>query len=674
MAVVRLRAGCTAGQWSAAHRPNSGARGARPAMSDGNVVYGVTMRLFLKCCAAFVPFVAAPAAAQVDDDERIITLSHELAESRITVLATGGRERLDWNGVAVSVFDHRDIEAVQGPDLTRLLERAPGVTLSRNGGAGSFTALRVRGSEADQVLVLVDGVRLADPAAPAAGFDLGTLALGNLAKVELLRSANSTIWGSQAMGGVLAVTSNDTNRMGAALEYGAFDSFYGVASAGLSSGPVNMALSGGWRQSDGFSAAADGDEADGHRQADLAARVEAELTDVLTAFVHARFADARLDLDGFPFPDYVLTDTDEYQDTRQVSGAAGLDFSTSALDLRASYSQADTERQNYDPAFGTPPGYTTDGTSRRAELRGRAPLTDNVQLRFGGEYEWVSFATLFDLRRKTGSGGAYAQLDYDNGPLHLAAGLRRDEHRQFGGEWSLGADGAYELAEGLRLRASYGEGFKAPSLFQLLSDYGNAALRPERARSYDAGLAYERDGLSLAVTAFQRDTRDQIVFESCFGVTTGICAGRPFGTYDNLGRTRAKGIEAEAALRVAEGLNLSAVYALIDTEDRTPGSFTQGNDLARRPRHAATLSADWSPVDDVSLAADVRIVSDAFDDAAGSVALDGYGVVTLRGSWDFSDKVQFYARVENLADEDYQTAAGYAQAGRSAYVGARLRL
>ena len=614
------------------------------------------------------------ATSAADRPQEIIIADMRIDETRITVLATGEREQLDSSGIALSVFDRHDIEAVQGPDLARLLERAPAVTISRNGGAGSFTSLRVRGSEADQVLVLVDGVRVADTASPSAGFDLGTLMLGGLKKVELQRSANSTIWGSQALGGVLAVTSADHYGPTASLEYGAFDSFYGTAGARLYMGPLDVALSGGWRQSDGFSAASVGSEPDGHRQADLSARIEASLTDRLSAFVAARFADARLDIDGFPAPDYMLSDTDEYQDTRQTSGSAGLDYTADAFGLRASYSQADTERQNYDPAFGTAPGYTTDGTSRRAELRGRIALSGDVQLHFGGEYEWVSFATLFDPRRRTGAGGAYAQLDYDRGPFHLAAGLRRDEHRQFGGEWSLGADGAYELAEGLRLRASYGEGFKAPSLFQLLSDYGNAALRPERARSYDAGLAYERDGLSLAVTAFQRDTRDQIVFESCFGVTTGICAGRPFGTYDNLGRTRAKGIEAEAALRVAEGLNLSAVYALIDTEDRTPGSFTQGNDLARRPRHAATLSADWSPVDDVSLAADVRIVSDAFDDAAGSVALDGYGVVTLRGSWDFSDKVQFYARVENLTHEDYQTAAGYAQAGRSAYVGARLRL
>nr|WP_237438279.1 TonB-dependent receptor [Alteraurantiacibacter buctensis] len=584
-----------------------------------------------------------------------------------------------WNGVAVSVFDRADIEAVQGADLTRLLERAPGVVLSRNGGTGSFTALRVRGAEAEQVLVLVDGVRLADPAAPGAGFDLGTLMLGNLAKVELQRSANSTLWGSQALGGVLAVTSAVRAGPAAAVEYGGHDSSYATASAAGELGPLDLGISGGWRDSAGFSAAAGGTEADSHRQFDLSGRIAAHLTGQVEAFAQGRLADARLETDGFPFPAYLLADTAEYQAMRQISGAAGLAYYGRDLTLRTSYSAAETERQNYDPAFGSDPGYATRGTRERIELRGQwGRITDRWQVQFGADYEWLGFSTLFDAARTTGIGALFAQLDYDESPLHFAIGLRRDEHRQFGGEWSLGTDAAYDLGRNLRLTASYGEGYMAPSLFQLLSDYGNAELRPERARSYDAGLAF--DGVvgghraRLALTAFRRDTRDQVVFESCFMVGTGICAGRPNGTYDNRARTRAFGLEAEAGLWLAEGLELAAVYALTQASDRTPGSTTRGNALARRPRHAATISAQWQPVERLSLAADLRLVSHAFDDGANRVRLGSYQVLNLRGAHDLSDLLQLFARIENLTDTTYQTAAGYAQAGRVGYVGARLRL
>ena len=336
-------------------------------------------------------------------------------------------------------------------------------------------------------------------------------------------------------------------------------------------------------------------------------------------------------------------------------------------------SLADTERANFDPALGAAPGYTTDGTSERAELRGRWRFAEGFALDFGGERERLRFSTLFDAERRTAITGAYAQLDYDRGPLHLAAGLRRDEHRDFGGAWSLGADVAYELSDAWRLTASYGEGFKAPTLFQLHSDFGNAALSPERSRSYDAAVAFDDGGVSFKATAFRRDTRDLIGFVSCFGVTGGICTNRPFGTYDNIARARAQGLELEAGVAVSGGLDLGAAYTLLDAEDRTPGGANRGKDLSRRPEHALTATAQWQATDAVSLAADLRVVSDSFDDAGNFVPLGGYEVATLRASWNASEEVTLFGRIENLWDETYQTAAGYATPGRGAHVGARAR-
>jgi vitamin B12 transporter len=605
--------------------------------------------------------LAPPLCAQEEDAEHI------------TILASGSRERLDWTGESISVFGREDMDAVQGPDLGRLLERAPGVTLSRNGGPGNFTALRVRGAEGEQLLVLIDGVRVADVASPGGGFDFGNLLMGNLAKVELQRSSNSTIWGSQALGGVLAATTGSEQGLSASAEYGAHDTFYGTAGASLDVGPAALSLQGAHFDSDGFSAAAVGSEPDGFRQTELGGRVAIELAQGFSAFATGRFADGRLEIDGFPAPTYTFADTAEYQDTRQVSGAGGLAYAGEALDLRAMVSLADTERANFDPAFGTAPGYTTDGTSERAELRGRWRFAEGLALDFGGEREWQRFSTLFDPVRRTAITGAYAQLDYDRGPLHLAAGLRRDEHRDFGGEWSLGADAAYELSDAWRVTASYGEGFKAPTLFQLHSDYGNSLLQPERSRSYDVGLGFARGDVMFNLTAFRRDTRNLIGFVGCFGVTTALCTNRPFGTYDNIGRARAQGLELEGRVNPVAGLALGAAYTLLDAEDRTPGSPRRGNELSRRPKHALTLTSDWEAMAGLSFGADLRVVSDSFDDAANQVPLGGYEVLTLRASWDATEHVTLFGRVENAWDESYQTAAGYATPGRGAYVGARAR-
>jgi len=344
-----------------------------------------------------------------------------------------------------------------------------------------------------------------------------------------------------------------------------------------------------------------------------------------------------------------------------------------ALELRAAYSLADTERENFDPAFGTAPGYATDGESERTDLRGRWNFPDGFALDFGGEYEWQRFSTLFDPVRSTSIWGGYAQLDYDAGPLHLAAGARRDEHRDFGGEWTFGADAAYELSDLWRLTASFGEGFKAPTLFQLHSDFGNTLLQPESSRSYDLGIGYDTGDARVKLIAFRRDTDDLVGFVSCFGSTTGICTARPFGTYDNVGKARAQGLELEGEIELVEDLALGAAYTLLDSQDRTPGSTTRGNKLARRPDHALTLTADWQALHALSLGADLRVVSDSYDDAANLVPLEGYAVLTLRGEWDVADQVALFGRVENVWDENYETAAGYATPGRGAYVGARAR-
>ncbi len=636
------------------------------------------MKLKLLICIASSATLPCSVVAQdvkdaAEDDPSVILPLGIIYDDEITVLANGTREPVSRSGQAVSIFTRDEMDSVQGADLSRLLERTPGVALSRNGGPGNFTALRVRGAEGEQLLVLLDGVRVADVASPGGGFDFGNLLMGGLAKLELQRSSNSTIWGSQALGGVLAATTGNHPGAIGTIEYGGDDSLYGTAALIGDFGPASLRVQAGHFTGDGFSAAAAGTEPDGFRQTELSGRAALKLGSGLSVFGTARYAEGRLEIDGFPAPSYTLADTAEYQDTRQASGAAGLEYDGDALDVRAVFSLADTERANFDPAFGPAPGYTTDGESERAELRGRWRFADNLALDFGAEREWLRFSTLFDPVRRTAISGGYAQLDYDDGPLHLAAGVRRDEHRDFGGEWSLGADAAFELSPQWRVTASYGEGFKAPTLFQLLSDFGNPLLRPERSRSYDGGIAFDGGSVRLRAIAFRRDTRDLIGFVSCFGVAGGICANRPFGTYDNIGRARAQGLELEGSVYLMDELALSAAFTLLDAEDRTPGSATEGNDLSRRPGEALTAWLDWRPIEALSLGLDLRVVSDSFDDAGNFVPLGGYELLTLRASLDASEHVTLFGRIENAWDETYQTAAGYATPGRGAYLGARVR-
>jgi vitamin B12 transporter len=473
------------------------------------------------------------------------------------------------------------------------------------------------------------------------------------------------------------VSTRAASRLAASAEYGARNTAFAALSGGLAGDTGFLGGSASRFSSDGVSSAANGSEADGFGQWAANGQGRLYLSDDFELFVRGRFAGGRAEIDGFPAPAFTLADTAEYQQTRQRSGAAGAVYDSGALFLSASYSLADTERETYDSPSAGAANYTTDGHSERLQLTGEWRPIGPLLVDFGGSWEWTRFATLFDAPRQTHSAGAYAQLGIEHGPLSAHAGLRQDDHARFGGATSFGADASYEVAPDVRLRVSLGEGFKAPTLFQLYSDYGNAALAPERSSSTDLGLAWHDRGTFpyAGVTLFRRESDNLIGFVSCFGSSGGICAGRPYGTYDNIGRVRAQGIELEAGHRLAAGLSARLAYSFVDSVDRTPGSAQRGNLLARRPRHALTLGGEWEtasggPV----LGADLRWVSHAFDDDAGSVRLPAYATLDLTARWPVSERIELYGRIENLWDEDYQTAAGYASPGRGAFFGARVRL
>lgn len=617
-------------------------------------------------------------AADEYDTAPIRTAWARAPEATITVTATGTRMEVEATGQPVTVLGGEEIAGVQGADIARVLERVPGLTLSRNGGAGSFTGVRLRGAEAEQTLVVLDGVRVSDPASPGGGFDFGNLLALNLDKIEVLRSSNSTVWGSDAIGGVIVASTRAETGLAASAEYGARDTATGAASGGIGGDRGFLGASASYYRTGGFSSAAAGTEADGFEQWSVDGHGRLYLSDSFELFARARYADGTLDLDGFPAPAFALADTPETQETRQLFASAGAVHDSGPLFVSASYSRAETERDNLDPAFG--PTFTSKGTSDRLALRGEWRPIGPLLVHFGGEHEWSDYRTLFDAGRSTRIFGAYTQLGIEYGGISARVGGRVDDHARFGTATSFGADLSYEVADDLRLRASVGEGFKAPTLFQLFSDFGNEGLRPEKSTSFDLGLALGERTMTgrrfhAAATLFRRDAEDQIEFASCFGNPAPLCASRPFGFYENVGRVRAQGFELELGARPHERLTARAVYAYTDTENRTPGSARLGNELARRPHHALTVSADWqAPLAGLTLGADVRLVGDSFDDAGNTVPLDGYEVVTLRAGLPVGERVELFGRIENLFDTRYQTAAGYAQAGRGAFVGARLSL
>ncbi|MEA3262906.1 MAG: TonB-dependent receptor [Pseudomonadota bacterium] len=606
----------------------------------------------------FIPVSPAQSADPSEDGGCCFLIGKRVPSEAITVVASGTAQRVSETGQSISVIGANEIASVQGPDLTRVLERLPGVSLARSGPLGSQTSLFVRGANSQQLVVTLDGVRLADVAAPSGGFDLGTLMTGGIDKIELLRGSNSVVWGSDAIGGVLALTSAQIDGVRAGLEYGANDTLTADATLGTSGNGYGVTVSGGHVRSDGISAYAPGTEADGFRQWHGSLRGYASLTGNLSLVAAARYADSRVDFDGFPPPTFSFADTPEVQTTRQGSGRIGLDYATSAIALKLGLAYSDTRRDYFDDAASTAPNFATSGRSWRADFSGRADLTDSVTLDFGADSEWTKFSTSFDPENDARLSSAHLLLGYHADGLHLSAGVRVDDHDRFGTHWTFGANGSYELADNLRLRASYGEGFKAPTLYQLYGFGGNVALRPETSKAYEAGLEYgDRSGSRhIAITLFRRDSRNLIDYVFPAG-------------YFNTGRTRAEGVEVEGGFALTDQLRARLAYSNIKATDRATG-----RDLPRRPRDLASAGLDWeTPVAGLKLGADLRFAGDSFDDRGNFTRLDGYGLLTLRASLPLGERFELYGRVENVTDSDYQTVAGYGTYGRSAFVGVRAK-
>ena len=581
---------------------------------------------------------------------------------------------------SVTVIDTAEIERRQPLTVTDLLRTEPGVTVTRNGGVGGVSGVSIRGASADQTLVLIDGVRINDPSAPAAGFNFGDLLAGQIGRVELVRGSPGVIWGSQAIGGVVNLITRpptDDPRLTVRAEGGWRDTANLSADASGTLGPVRAGVGGSYLRTDNISAFAGGTERDPYRNAGAHARVEVALTDTLGLDLRGFYTDAKANIDGFDFATNQLMDTADTARSRQYVGYAGVNLALldGRFRNRVAYSATRINRADRDGDGNST--FDAKGTIERVEYQGVLTPVAAVEAVFGAEHEHTKSRTegfgLVD-RADRDLDSVYGQLAVTPAArLTVTGGIRYDDHESFGSNTSLGAGAVWSPALPLTLRVNYGEGFKVPSLFQLSSGFaiGNDRLQPERARSYEAGAALRlADGrVELGATAYRRDTRDLIVYLSCFQDPSPICVDRPNGVYDNVARARAEGVELTATVSPVPALSIQGQLSLIDATDRDTGL-----DLARRPKRTASVLADYRWRFGLETGATVLQVGDSYDDAFESVPLDGYVLVDLRASYPIGERFALTARIENLFDERYQTAARYGQPGRAAYAGLRVAL
>ena len=642
----------------------------------------ITFRTTLLCACALV---ATPLSAQTLAPAQT-SAEQEVGDNEdIVVTALGVEQPQKDVGVSISTLNGDDLERRRNVAIVDQLRMLPGVAVTRNGPVGGIASVRIRGAESQQTLVLIDGIAVNDPSSPSGGFDFGTLLGSNISDIEVYRGANSTTWGSDAIGGVVSVETLAPDEHGLNLtatgEYGSHDSKRLSAAVADQVGSIGYAIGGGFYDTDGISAAQDGTEADGMRQYLGHGRLDVGLGEIFTAELRGFYSHSKVDYDGTSWTaPYRPEDQPLYSTSQQANGYAGakIDLAGGNFVNRVGYSIADINRDNYDPTFGDDPSFIGHGRTDTLSYRGDYTINSAHRLLFGASHTVNKLRTT--AKAKNNIDGFYGQWIFSPiESLNMVAGVRHDDHSVFGGHTSLAGNIAYFVTPQLKLRSSYSEGFKAPTLFQLdgtAGGFGNPDLKPEKAKSIDAGveLYLLDEAVSIAATAFTRTTRDQIDYINCPAAGgPAICESgeRPFGTYENVTKTRARGFELELKAQPVPQLSVAANYSYTATRNLSDGSLNEGNRLARRPVHTGFFSVDYIGRAGWNVGADLYLAGDSFDDAGNNTRLDGYALVGLRAAVPLAERFELFGRIENATDAEYVTSYGYNSMGRAFYGGVK---
>jgi vitamin B12 transporter len=594
----------------------------------------------------------------------------QLAEDEIVVTASGFEQPRSETGQAIDIVDRDRLDRLQSPTIADVLRTVPGISIAPRGGLGSQTSAFIRGGSSAQTLVLIDGVRINDLTSPNGAFDFGALMTGNIGRVEVLRGPNSVIWGSQAIGGVVNIQSIvPTEGFAARLnaEYGSFDTKRLNANIAGTSGVFEGSVGGAFVNSDGISALIGGTERDGYENMTGNGRLKVNVSDGFSLDFRGYYNRGTVEYDSaFGVGANALP----VSRNRQFVGYVGANFDLldGRMQNRVAYTRTDIKRIGTDPVVFSFNNFNVRGAIDRAEYHAAFDVNDALTVVAGAEYERSFASTSFegaapDIARNDVASGFAQLIVRPLAGLTVTAGVRHDAYSDYGGQTTLGGNAAYTPNEGQTVfRATYGEGFRAPTLSEGQPPFGNPDLKPETARNFDLGVEHQFLGgkAQAFATYFNRRSNDLIAFSAISFQS------------ENIDKVTATGLEAGLNLNPTERLDVRVSYTLVNAINQTSGG-NFGNRQALRPQHSASLTADWQTGFGLSIGSSVLIIGDSFDNAANTVRLDGYALVGVRASMPLNEIIEVYGRIDNLFDAEYTTVARYNSFGRNAAIGVRAK-
>ena len=609
-------------------------------------------RAYLRCCASAVAVMAsAPAQVQAQPAGTL---------PKLVVTATRVEQSLTQVLADVTVIEADVIARSAAVSLADVLVQVPGIEMVRNGGPLGTTSLFLRGGNTNHTVVMIDGIRL-DTQNGSGGATCQAISAQQIERIEILRGPAAAIYGSDAMAGVIQVfTKNGQSGFQPSLGFG-FGS-YGTrtATAGLLGGHEGWryALSLGHETSDGYNIqpAANPDN-DGYTRNTISLRLGRDLVAGHKLEGTWVYTDADVGYDSTTSKSHVNYAKDNR--TLQKLNALGLNWRARWSDVWSSTVGVTQALDHYQtlPSPGAVPSYDTETTIQTAlwnnTLRWRDAIW-TLGLEARRDALTNSGTTPKDTTRAQDALalGYGAQMEAHS----WQANARLDHDSDFGAKTTGTLAYGYKWSPQWRLSASMGTGFRSPTLYQRFSDYGFAGLKPEESVNRELGLTYRHEAQTFSMVAYHNQISNLIAFGAA-----GACIST-FGCYANTAKATLQGVTFSGETRWASTL----WSASLDWQD--PIDANTGGRLARRAQRLLKLGAEtsWQGWD---WKADMLLSGDRFDDAANKTRLPGYGLLNVGVSRSITPQTELLLRLDNLGDQAYETAKGYANPGRTLFVG-----
>ncbi|MBK8472087.1 MAG: TonB-dependent receptor [Sphingobacteriales bacterium] len=581
----------------------------------------------------------------------------------------------------------------EAQSLSTLLNTQTGIWIQgANSAPGTFANIYFRGANVGYTAVLLNGIPVNDPSAPIGNFDLNTLALSQIGRIEILKGSQSILYGSDAVAGVINLIPRseqveDARLLSGSLSGGSYGNIQAAVGINGKSKGLNYGVHYNVQRIAGFSAAydslnTDDFDNDGLQRHVAQAHLSQQIGKRFTLRAMGQWAHSRADLDAGAFKD----DKDYTSRHKHFTVGAGFDAQWGRITWKGNYAFYNTDRSYIDDSTYVPPmafSHYSKGDYRArnhfAELYGSRSWGQHIQLLAGLEWRQANTDQSYfsvssfgpyeeppigsDSARIAQYSGYVSLLLNDLAGFNLELGTRLNRHDLYGNNLSYQAGISRFIGQSVKLFGSVSSGFRAPSLYQLFSPYGNRQLKPETALHFEGGLQWYSSNrqLSLRALAFGRNT-DQII-------TTESLANFPYLRYINQNEQRDWGIETDLTWQ-HKRWNASLGYAFVDGKvtaiDAFTGNDTTYNNLFRRPKHRVTLQVGYQILP--ALYAELRLQTASsrtdlfFDETTFSTVqrqLDGIALIDLYVSYNFKPNVQLFADLRNLSNARYFELTGY---------------